>query len=113
MKERDALKKELTKAELIRRVTQLAFGKPNDAVKLLFLDEDNRELVNKLNLSMVTEVKKSSNGTVEIKLLNRMELFRLLADLIKADSRMEADTREFFMAMDKAAARLNETENEI
>ena len=95
------------------RIAKLAFGKANDAVKLLFLDPEQPEQleeIERLDLSMVSEVKRSGNGAVEVKLLNRIALLELLAQL-SAPSGAETrngEAESFFLAMDKAASRLHE-----
>ena len=55
-----------TDLEKIRRqLRKMAFGKPNDCVKL----------------AMLTEIKRSEKGTVEIKLLDRTKVLEQLAAL--------------------------------
>lgn len=67
--ELERIKKELRK---------LAFGKPNDCVKLaLYEDVD----IASLDLSLLTEIKRSEKGTVEIKLLDRTKVLEQLAGL--------------------------------
>lgn len=99
--------------DVASRIEKLAFGKANDAVKLAFLDPDQPEQlkeIGKLNLSMVSEVKRSGNGSVEVKLLNRIALLELLAQLsappVETSNNGEAES--FFLAMDKAASKLHE-----
>jgi len=61
-----------------RELRKLAFGKANDCVKLaLCADVD----IEKLDLSMLTEIKRSEKGTVEIKLLDRTKVLEQLAAL--------------------------------
>ena len=57
-----------TDLEKIRQqLRKMAFGKPNDCVKLALCEDVDIE---KLDLSMLTEIKRSEKGTVEIKLLD-------------------------------------------
>ena len=95
------------------RITDLAFGKANDAVHHAFLDPQQPEQLEKietLDLSMVSEVKRSGSGSVEVKLLNRIALLELLAQLsapaVQTTNNGEAES--FFLAMDKAASKLRE-----
>ena len=100
------LGKKLSGTEVINRIGNLAFGKANDAVKLVFLDPECREEIDRLDLSMVSEVKRGSNGVVEVKLLNRIALLELLAGLSAPQAKSGNEAERFFTAMDKAAARL-------
>ena len=66
-----------TDLEKIRRqLRKMAFGKPNDCVKLAMCED-----IEKLDLSMLTEIKRSEKGTVEIKLLDRTKVLEQLAAL--------------------------------
>ena len=71
---------ELTREDVARRLAQLAFGKANDCVKLVL--EDNVSL-DKLDLSLLSEVKRNDKGTVEVRLIDRLralEQLQLLAE---------------------------------
>lgn len=95
---------------LIKRIGELAFGSAADAVKLAFIDPDMAERIDELDLRMVSEVKRGSNGTVEIKLLNRIALLELLARLVGPEApKDEKGAESFFTAMDRAAARVCES----
>lgn len=88
-----------TPEKLLRR---LAASSPNDAVRLLFLGEEDISLVGGLDLSLLTEMKRSANGTVEIKLLNRLDIIRELHEL--EHSRDESlSGANFYAALDRAA----------
>lgn len=99
--------------DVLERITALAFGKANDAVKLVFLDPEQPEQleeIGKLDLSMVSEVKRSGNGSVEVKLLNRIALLELLTQLAApaAAAGKSSEAESFFLAMDQAASKLRE-----
>ena len=100
------LRKKFSATDVVNRIGNLAFGKSNDAVKLVFLDPENREQIDKLDLSMVSEVKRGPNGAVEVKLLNRIALLELLAALSPPQQSRGNEAESFFSPMDKAAARL-------
>lgn len=97
---------------LVRRINELAFGSATDAVKLAFIDPERPELIDGLDLRMVSEVKRGNNGAVEVKLLNRIALLELLAGLLKTDgpAAQGGGAESFFTAMDRAAERLREKE---
>lgn len=103
----------LKNAGLVRRINELAFGSATDAVKLAFIDPERPELIDGLDLRMVSEVKKGNNGAVEVKLLNRIALLELLAGLLKSDApagQQGAGAESFFTAMDRAAERMKDKE---
>lgn len=97
-------------SDVIRQIDELAFGRANDAVKLAFLEPEQQGLIDGLDLRMVSEVKRGANGAVEIKLINRIALLELLAQLLEPPSSKSNEAESFFTAMDKAAAMLGENE---
>lgn len=95
-------------AEYIRK---LAFGKTNDAVKLLFMEpEEQAKSIDGLDLSMVSEIKRGAKGELEVKFLNRVALLELLAGFLENGPEKNNEAESFFTAMDKAAARLGSDE---
>ena len=76
-----ALKKRIragkvTREDVTRRLAELAFGKANDCVRLAL--EDDPQL-GRLDLSLLSEVKRNDKGTVEIKLIDRLKALEQLA----------------------------------
>ena len=105
--------RKLSGSGLVRKIEELAFWKSNDAVKLVFLKPEEQEIIDKLDLRMVSEVKRGSGGNVEVKLLNRVALLELLAGLLDTGAPVtgkEGEAESFFTAMDKAAASFREAE---
>lgn len=68
----------ISKEDVTRRLAELAFGKANDCVRLAL--EDQPEL-GKLDLSLLSEVKRNDKGTVEIKLIDRLRALEQLAEV--------------------------------
>ena len=66
----------LTKEVVARRLAELAFGKANDCVRLV-LEEDAD--LGKLDLSLLSEVKRNEKGTVEVRLVDRLKALEQLA----------------------------------
>ena len=73
----------VTRVDVTRRLAELAFGKANDCVRLAL--ESNAEL-EKLDLSLLSEVKRNEKGTVEIKLIDRLQALEQLAQVASEDS---------------------------
>lgn len=71
----------LKREDVARRLAELAFGKANDCVKLV-LKEDT--VLDKLDLSLLSEVKRNDKGTVEIRLVDRLKALEQLALLAEA-----------------------------
>lgn len=66
----------LTRMDVARRLAELAFGKANDCVRLVL--EENAPLT-KLDLGLLSEVKRNDKGTVEVKLVDRLKALEQLA----------------------------------
>lgn len=73
----------VSRADVIRRLAELAFGKANDCTKLI-LQEDAP--LHKLDLSLLSEVKRNEKGTVEIKIVDRLKALEQLAAMVGADT---------------------------
>ena len=89
--ERKSVEKELRKRiqsgqirqqDVTRRLAELAFGKANDCVRLALEDEPN---LDKLDLSLLSEVKRNDKGTVEIKLIDRLRALEQLAEVAEEE----------------------------
>lgn len=104
------LKRKITGGEVIRRISELAIGKSNDAVKLVLLDPEQASIIDELDLSLLSEVKRGSNGVIEVKLINRLDALELLAKLLGAGEGRSGEAESFFRALDEAAGRLGESE---
>ena len=66
----------VNRRDVTRRLAELAFGKPNDCVRLA---QEPRPELEKLDLSLLSEIKRSDKGAVEIKLIDRLEALEQLA----------------------------------
>ena len=66
----------VSRADVTRRLAELAFGKANDCVRLALEDDPK---LGKLDLSLLSEVKRNDKGTVEIKLIDRLKALEQLA----------------------------------
>ena len=99
----DGLKKKIKKADLVSALAQLALGGCNDAVKLLYLEPEELSGIDELDLRHISELKRSPSGAVEIRLTNRLELLKLLAGMLDAESN---PAESFVTALDSAAAAL-------
>ena len=71
----------LDREQLLEQMRALACARVNDAVKLAYLPEEEREAIGKLDLSDLIEFRRSGAGTVELKLADRMKALERLLEL--------------------------------
>ncbi len=67
---------QISQRDVTRRLAELAFGKANDCVRLALEDAPK---LDRLDLSLLSEVKRNDKGTVEIKLIDRLRALEQLA----------------------------------
>ena len=88
-------KKQRGREALLRRMEELANGRVNDAVKLAFLGSglppEQWERIDALELEELAEFKRSGNGTVEIKLVDRLAALEKLIALAGDGEREKAE----------------------
>lgn len=100
MKTESGKKRERRLNTLMRRMERLAGGRVNDAVKLAFLDGERVDEIDNLDLSALTEFKRSGNGTVEIKLMDRVAVLEKIAAMLERGEEDEADA--FLRALERS-----------
>ncbi len=83
----------IRRQDVTRRLAELAFGKANDCVRLALEDDP---MLEKLDLSLLSEVKRNDKGTVEIKLIDRLRALEQLA-LVAEDEK--TDLESFLQAL--------------
>ncbi len=83
----------IRQCDVARRLAELAFGKANDCIRLIFDPEPGLE---KLDLSLLSEIKRSDKGTVEIRLVDRLKALELLAQAAQAEN---TDLESFLKAL--------------
>ena len=70
----------LRREDVLRRLAELAFGQPNDCVRLAL--EELPDLKG-LDLSLLSEIKRSDKGMVEIRLIDRLKVLERLAQAME------------------------------
>lgn len=75
---RRVLAESFTPEDTVRRLVELAFGRPNDCVRLALQEDVD---IDRLDLSLLSEIKRSDKGGVEIKLMDRMRVIERLLEL--------------------------------
>ena len=80
---------QVTGEDVLRRLVRLGFGTGRECAALLEGSWEEKGL----DLSLVSEVKRGSNGTVEFKLIDRVSVLEKLLELMKS----EEDGAESFL----------------
>ena len=93
-----ALKKRIrsgkvTREDVARRLAELAFGKANDCVRLVL---DGEARMDALDLSLLSEVRRSDKGAVEIRLVDRLRALEQLAVVAQEE---KTDLESFLQAL--------------
>ena len=86
----------IRREDVTRRLAELAFGKANDCVRLALEDEPE---LSRLDLSLLSEVKRNEKGTVEIKLIDRLKALEQLAQAAGED---KDGAQEFLRALQES-----------
>ena len=83
----------ISREDVLRRLAELAFGQPNDCVRLAL---ENDPDLKGLDLSLLSEIRRSDNGMVEIKLIDRL---RILEKLEQSTQEEHDEMRELLRAL--------------
>jgi len=86
-------KGDVRRSDVVRRLAELAFGKANDCVRLVL---EEGVVPDGLDLSLLSEVKRNEKGTVEVRLLDRLQALEQLARMVGEDS---GDVEAVFQAL--------------
>ena len=85
--------------ELLERLRRLADRPVNDAVRLAFLTPENVDQVGTLDLSGLTELKRTDKG-VEVKFVDQVKVLEMMRELMAKDT---GNAEEFFRALGEKA----------
>lgn len=94
--------KELGRGDVIRQLWRIACSRPSAAVALAYLEQPSRETIQRLDLGAVSEFRRNSAGSVEIKFVDRVKALQALYELLGGMGSEEADA--FFRALEEAGA---------
>lgn len=71
--------------QLEQQLMQLSTARVNDAVKLAFLSQEDRDLIDGMDLTALSEFKRAGNGAVEVKFMDRMGTMEKLLELCREE----------------------------
>ncbi|MBQ9857929.1 MAG: hypothetical protein IJO77_02900, partial [Oscillospiraceae bacterium] len=89
------------KKDVIKRLGEIALGRSNDPVKLAFTNPDRLD-IDSLDLTMLSELRRAANGSVEIKLFNRLDALKIMMEALRDEPGNEA--LEFLQTLCSAEA---------
>lgn len=88
------------RGRLLKQIEKLARCKANDAVKLAFLEDGEVGEIDSLDLTALTGFKRTDKGAVEIQLVDRLTVLKLLVELSDGQEDKQA---EFFRTWERKA----------
>jgi len=97
----------MNREEILKKIEDLAGSKVNDAVRLAFLSEEDLGIMDGLDLSPITELKRNSSGTVELKFIDRLAALQWLLEQAGAE---DPRALKLYEALERGAALLEEPE---
>ena len=77
--------------EILQKMCDMAQVKFNDAVRLAYLTGEQADEIAGLDLTALTEFKRSPSGTVEIKLADRLAVLEKVLELLNADNHSQGE----------------------
>ena len=83
----------VSRRDVTRRLAELAYGRVNDCVKLAL---EEAPCLEELDLSLLSEVKRTEKGKLEVKLIDRLQVLEQLA---KVTGEEKGDLSGLFQAM--------------
>jgi len=77
--------------EILRKMCDIAQVRVNDAVRLAYLTGEQTDELADLDLTALTEFKRSPSGAVEIKLADRLAVLEKVLELLNADNQSQGE----------------------
>ena len=98
------MRRKINRKNVLARLEEIAFGRCNDAVRLSFIKEDDEERkIDSLDLTMLSEIKRTTSGAVEVKMYNRLEAIRMLLEELENEECSRKDSSGLIEAITMAA----------
>lgn len=99
---------ESSREKAVQGFKRLAFGSVTDAVRLLFMQEPDDEMIKQLDLFNVSEIYQGKDGNLEIKFFDRMKALEKLSELSEEDT----GTEPFYIALREGLKSLRDGDKE-
>ncbi len=99
----------MNREEILKKIEDLAGSRVNDAVRLAFLSGEEMGSMGERDLPPITELKRNSNGTVELKFIDRLAALQWLLEQAGAEA---PQALKLYEALERGAALASEKEAE-
>lgn len=83
--------------EVLRKMYRMGQARVNDVVRLAYLTQEQADQIGSLDLRALKEFKRSSTGSVEIRLVDRVEVLEKVMALLDHEGQMSGSS--FLQAM--------------
>ncbi len=93
MSTRGKTEEQKVRQELVAYLRKLAKWKNNDVVKLAFLEAEDVDRVDELDLTGVVELKRNANGTFEARFVDKVRVLAMLRELM--EDRRDGELEDF------------------
>ena len=93
-------KKEISREAILRELKKIALSKPNAGIELAYMEKPSRQVIQRLDLSAVSEFRRNSAGAVELRFIDRVKALQTLCELLDGGGD-ESRTDEFFRALEE------------
>ena len=100
-REKTMAKREISREDVLRELKRIALSRPNAGIELAYMEKPTRQMIQRLDLSAVSEFKRNSAGAVELRFIDRVKALQTLCELLGGGTD-EAQTDEFFRALEEA-----------
>ena len=94
-------KREISREDVLRELKRIALSRPNAGIELAYMEKPTRQMIQRLDLSAVSEFKRNSAGAVELRFIDRVKALQTLCELLGGVGD-ETQTDEFFRALEEA-----------
>ena len=65
-------KREISREDVLRELKRIALSRPNAGIELAYMEKPTRQMIQRLDLSAVSEFKRNSAGSVELRFIDRV-----------------------------------------
>lgn len=91
--------KEISRADILQELKKIALSRPNAGIELACQERPTRQMIRRLDLSAVSEFKRNSAGSVELRFIDRVKALQALYELLDGGTD-EDETDAFFRALE-------------
>lgn len=100
-REKTMAKREVSREDMLRELRRIALSRPNAGIELAYMEKPSRQMIQRLDLSAVSEFRRNSAGAVELRFIDRVKALQALCELLGGGTD-EKQTDEFFRALEEA-----------